>query len=163
MKIDKIIESYNSTIAFGTLLSENPDIKYTNFIDITDIIGNNSIEQYKNLGLLFCLRTCNLGTNENKVKFRIQDNIQAGTKTWNTKYRLVPHHPKFGKSLVINDIIFYDFKKDAEDAAKIYCSENAIDVHIVTTKLIQDADPCTTSIIYKPSLKQSLATYHFFD
>jgi len=163
MTINKNIEAYNSTIAFGMLLAEDETCKYTEFIDITDIVGDKSIEPYRGLGLLFCKRLCNLGVNENKIKFKIETNIQEGTKTWLTQYRLVPHSPKYGKSLIINDKLFYGLKSDAEQAAKQYCSDNAIDVHIVTTKVIQDADPCTTSILYRPALKQSLATFIFFD
>jgi hypothetical protein len=161
--MEKIIEHYNPYIAFGTLLAEDDTVTYKDFIDITDIIGDKSIEQYKGLGLLFCKRLCGLGTNENKIKFKIETNIQEGTKTWLTQYRLVPHNPKYGKSLIINDKLFYSLKSDAEQAAKQYCSENAVDVHIVTTKVIQDADPCTTSILYRPALKQSLSTFLFFD
>ncbi len=162
--MNEIIEAYNSLLAFGILLVNNENIKYNSFIDITKQIKSGKNEKdYHGLGLLFCYEISELGANDNKVQFRIKDNVQPGTKTWETKYKLVPHVPNFNKHIVINDIAYYDLKKDAEDAAKIWCVENKIDVHIITTKVIKDADPCTTSIFYKPSPKQTLATYKFFD
>jgi hypothetical protein len=163
MKINKEIESYNSTVAFGLLLAEDESIKYTDFIDITDIIKNKSIEQYKGLGLLFCKRICNLGTNENKIQYSIQDNITPGTKDFETFYTLVPHYKNSGKALLIQGKALFKMKKDAETAAKIYCAEHAVDVHIKTVKVMMNADPFSTEIRYKPSPKQSLATYLFFD
>ena len=163
MKINKQIKSYNATIAFGTLLAEDDTITYDSFIDITDIIGDKSIEPYKGLGLLFCKRTCNLGTNENKVQFKIEENIQPGTKEWSTEYVLVPDHKKSGKAIIIGDKLSYKIKKEAEDAAKIWVPEHKRDLHIKMVKIMTNADPVSTSILYKPSLKQSMAIYHFFD
>jgi len=163
MKIDKLIESYSITLAFGILLAENPEITESSFIDITDIIGTRSIEQYKGLGLLFCIRTCNLGTNENKVQFKIDENIQPGTKEWSTEYVLVTDHKKSGKIIVIGDKVSYKIKGEAETAAKLWVAENKRDLHIKMVKIMQNADPVSTSILYKPSLKQSMAVYHFFN
>jgi len=163
MKISENIEAYNATLAFGMLLAENESIKYDSFIDITDIVGDKSIEQYKGLGLLFCKRTCDLGTNENKVQFKIEENIQPGTKEWSTEYVLVPDHKKSGKAIIIGDKISYKIKKDAEDAAKLWVPEHKRDLHIKMVKIMTNAEPVSTSILYKPSLKQSMAVYHFFD
>jgi hypothetical protein len=163
MVINKIIESYNATIAFGILLVEDESCKYTEFIDITDIVGNKSIEQYKGLGILFCKKICDLGTNENKIQYSIHDNITPGTKDFETFYVLVPHHKNIGKALVIQGKTTFKMKKDAETAAKIYCAQNAVDVHIKTVKVMMNADPFSTEIRYKPSPKQSLATFLFFD
>jgi hypothetical protein len=161
--MEKRIESYNSTIAFGMLLAEDEDIKYTEFIDITDIIKNKSIEQYKGLGILFCKRICDLGTNENKIQYSIHDNITPGTKDFETFYTLIPHCKTSGKALLIQGKALFKMKKDAETAAKIYCAQNAVDVHIKTVKVMTNADPFSTEIRYKASPKQSLATFLFFD
>jgi hypothetical protein len=163
LKVNENIESYNSTIAFGILLINNPELQYNSFIDITDIVGDKSIEPYKGLGLLFCKRLCGLGTNENKIQYSIHDNITPGTKDFETFYVLVPHYKNSGKALVIQGQTTFKMKKDAETAAKIYCSQNAVDVHIKTVKVMMNADPFSTEIRYKPSPKQSLSTFLFFD
>jgi len=163
MKINKQIESYNATVAFGMLLAEDETCKYTEFIDITEIVGDKSIEPYRGLGLLFCKRTCNLGTNENKVQFKIDETIEPGVRNWLTSYVLIPDFKTNNKAIIIDDILYYSLKSEAEKKAKIWCAENARDIHIKMVKRLESHSPINTSILYKPSLNQKMSEFFFFD
>lgn len=165
MKIDNLIEAYSSVYAFGILLSENPDIGsiHTDFIDITDIIGSKSIEQYKGLGLLFCVKISELGENTNKVQFKIDETIETGVRSWITSYVLIPDFKTNNKTLSIDNKIFYELKSEAEKQAKEWCAKNKKDVHIKMIKRLKEHSPVNTSILYRMSLKQVPAVYHFFN
>lgn len=163
MKINKNIEAYSMQLAFGILLEENPDIKETSFTDITDIVGDRSLEPYRELGLLFCKRTCNVGNNDNKTQFRIQDDIQPGTKDWSTEYILCADFKSNNKAIIINDKISYEKKSEAEIAAKLWVAENKRDIHIRMVKIMKNGNPVSTSVLYRPSPKQSLGVYYFFN
>jgi hypothetical protein len=163
--MQEIVESYNSYVAFESLIEENPDIKYNNFIDVTEQVKSGiNIEKFKGLGLLFCVQTSELGINTNKIQFALNDIIQPGTKIWESKYRLVPDYNKTnGIGIEIDGIKYYELKKDAETAGKKYCVENKRDVYIVNTKVIKDANAVSQQIFYKPSLGQKMASFTFFD
>ena len=161
--MNKTIEAYNATVAFGILLAEDETCKYTEFIDITDIIGDKSIEPYKGLGLLFCKRTSTLGENSNKVQFKIDETIEPGVRNWLTSYVLIPDFKTNNKAIIIDNILYYNLKSEAEKKAKIWCAENARDIHIKMVKRLESHSPVNTSIIYRVSLKQTLASFLFFD
>ena len=108
--MNKTIEAYNATVAFGILLAEDETCKYTEFIDITDIIGDKSIEPYKGLGLLFCKRTSTLGENSNKVQFKIDETIEPGVRNWLTSYVLIPDFKTNNKAIIIDNILYYNLK-----------------------------------------------------
>lgn len=164
MKINKNIEAYNSMLAFGILLAEDESISYDSFVDITELVkSGKNVNDYKGLGLLFCYKTFDLGANDNKVQFKIEDNVQKGTKEFSTEYVLIADHKNSGKAIIINSKLSYPMKKDAEDAAKLWVPENKRDLHIKMVKIMTNADPVSTSILYKPSPKQSLAVYNFFN
>jgi len=163
MKINKNIEAYSATIAFGMLLAEDDAIIYDSFIDITDIVGDKSIEPYKGLGLLFCKRLSKLGENTNKVQFKIDETIEPGVRNWLTSYVLIPDFKNNNKAIIIDDVLYYSLKSEAEKKAKIWCSENSRDIHIKMIKRLESHSPVNTSILYKPSLGQKMAQFVFFD
>lgn len=162
------IESYSIQAAFALLKdqyeTEGKTLPYNYFIDIsTQLKSGKSVNNYRGLGFLFGYKSENLGENKNKIQFAIDNAPEKGTKTWETQFALIADYPNSGPIIEINGKKFYDYKADALTIAKKWCVENKRDVHIRECKVLKGFKPVTTSIFYKPSPGQQLATYVFID
>jgi hypothetical protein len=159
--------SYSAHAAYAQLLSkydeESKEFPFKGFIDITEQVNQGmNPDRFSglNLGCLFCYTRQTIGENVNKIQFSIEDNIFKGTRDWETKYVLIADYPKSGKAI---DGVLYDYKKDAEDKAKLWVTANKRDAHIKLVKTLNNSDPIVGSIFYKPSPHQELCEYIFIN
>lgn len=161
------IEAFDLYSAYAILRLQQEEsgksLKYNGFINITEQIksGKNS-NSYSGLGFLFGYEAEEPGENVNKVQFSIEDHIVKGTKEWLTKYAIAADYPHVENLITIDNKIYYDYKKDAEDNAKRWVASNHRNAHIIITKIPEGFEKRQTSFYYKPSPKQKSGRYIFF-
>jgi hypothetical protein len=163
------IQAYSIQEAYARLREEFEEqgktLSYNGFIDISRQITDQrkDPQAFKDLGFLWGYCEVEPGENINKVKFALEHRTVEGTKNWLTKYFVSADYPNVEKPIIIKDVLYYDYKNDADKAAKEWTSETARSSHVMLTKIPDGFYKTQLSVWYKPSLGQKTGTFIFFD